>query len=210
MGHLKKLEKQVEEQSLVEKSKNKELETAKTEVKTIRQQMDNLVKDKTDLEKKVADYTKEQDKLVEEYKKKIDELEKKRDESEKKVKDITKDHEKETDGLKKQIEKLSANVKTAQESGSEVESLTKVLVETKQEAVTFKKQVEAKDQMLQNVKAELDDLKKQANDSSNVKHLEEEMQKLQKDSERHREKLLNIKRELMMQRNLSKILKKKL
>merc|ERR1712053_11150 len=105
--------------------------------------------------------------------------------------DITKSHEKEREVLKKQMESLSASLKTAQESGSnslklEVESLTKVLVETKQEAVTYKKQVETKDQMLQNIKAELDKLKKQASDSSNVKHLEEEMQKLQKDSERHK------------------------
>merc|ERR1712129_461179 len=104
----------------------------------------NLNKECVTLKAKVD----EQDNLIKDSKKKKDELEKKNIESEHKQKEMVKAHDTEALGLKKMIESITAELKTAQSSASkasdsqslkmEVESLTKVLVETKQESVTFK------------------------------------------------------------------------
>ena len=156
VGQVKTLEQQVMGLNNANVQMKNELHQARTETMAFKQHNDTLARECANYKNQVE----QNNKYMRDYSIQNGELQKKNIE----LSNVLKAHETEVQRLKSQTESLSKQASQQADYGSlknHIDSLTKVLVETKQEAHDFSKQVESKDKDLVSQRVEIDRLNKE-------------------------------------------------
>ena len=207
---MKTLEQQVMGLNSANVQMNNELHNSRNELHQVKQHNDTLARECSNY-KNQAD---QNNKYMRDYSMQNGELQKKNLE----LSNLLKVHEAESQRFKTQMESLSKQASQQADYGSlksQVNSLTKVLAETKQEAINYMKDSESKDKDLNDHRLEIDRLNKEVlilqksievnNDNSKSKKkfsgdekgLHKELQSCKKDLEAARRENTRLEKELM-------------
>ena len=190
-----------EQNSNLLQSNEKLIQTAFENRTSHKNALDNLSRECTSLKKAVND----KEKLLVETRRRVEELEKNRSNegamAAQMIPQMQMAHSNEVQQLKRQIDQLSSEVSAWQKwkmedekqknmTNSQVESLTKVLVETKTESLNLKKEVDGKANEIQVCHMRMGELTKnlqmKINECETLKAIEKGMEKVKKETDQSR------------------------
>jgi len=190
-----------EQNSNLLQSNEKLIQTAFENRTSQKNAMDNLSRECTTLKKALND----KEKVLVDNRRRVEELEKSRSNegamAAQMIPQMQMAHSNEVQQLKRQIETLSGEVGAWQKwkmedekqksmTNSQVESLTKVLVETKQESLTFKKEADMRANEVQNTHMRIAELSKnlqmKIHECDTLKAIEKGMEKVKKETDHSR------------------------
>merc|ERR1712226_585707 len=190
-----------EQNSNLLQSNEKLIQTAFENRKNHKNALDNLSRECTSLKKAVND----KEKLLVDARRRVEELEKNRSNegalAAQMIPQMQMAHSNEVQQLKRQIDQLSSEVTAWQKwkmedekqknmTNSQVESLTKVLVETKTESLNLKKEVDGKAKEIQVCHMRMAELTKnlqmKINECETLKAIEKGMEKVKKETDQSR------------------------
>merc|ERR1712223_908648 len=190
-----------EQNSNLLQSNEKLIQTAFENRTSHKNALDNLSRECTSLKKAVND----KEKLLVDARRRVEELEKNRSNegamAAQMIPQMQMAHSNEVQQLKRQIDQLSSEVSAWQKwkmedekqknmTNSQVESLTKVLVETKTESLNLKKEVDGKSNEIQVCHMRMAELSKslqmKVNECETLKAIEKGMEKVKKETDQSR------------------------
>ena len=157
-GQAKLLEQQMRQVNSSNVQMNTDIQNQRTEINYLKQHNDTLARECNNFKNQFE----QNNKYMRDYSMQNGELQKKNSE----LTTLVKAHESESLRLKSQIDSMSKQASQQADYGSlksHIDSLTKVLAETKQESITFSKNVDAKTKEISKQKNEIDKLNRELN-----------------------------------------------